>query len=337
LVVLAQKWVYNQASGKVERQYDKTLSPKEKIESDQLAKYALPQQGTQFEQPTVTQAREMTQAQQMPSSGDPFMDKIKGILAQGAPAITNTQAFQEQMPTAYAGNQNMQDLQRQYEQQYQNYLVQNAKPGYTDPQIEKYLQAEQAVPPITSMASPIIPSPKPTTQTSEEQTMPYANPIYAPKEFVGQERTVEGDNRPNYRNEDMTSPQNWGFTNSDGGINYGFNPTEEERSRGLVGAELIGMAVAPGIVGGIGSVAQLGKAMIPYASHVTQGVAKSAPIRSGFVNDVVREVVSNGRNISDIGKYGLSGEEMKLAVQLMKQLGNSGPVSAGQAMVPFGL
>lgn len=128
--------------------------------------------------PVVDQAQMIRQSQQersqgMPTaanayapapSGDPFMDKIKGMLAAGAPAVTNTEEFQKMMPEQYAGNQNLQDLQKSYEQRYQDFQTSNARPGFTDEQVAAYKPAFDAVPidPATTVSSveKVMPGPE---------------------------------------------------------------------------------------------------------------------------------------------------------------------------------
>ena len=108
------------------------------------------------------------------SSGDPFMDKIMGILASGAPAVTNTDEFQQLMPTAYAGNQNLQDLQNSYEQRYRDYQIVNSRPGYTDAEIDAYMNQMNTPPAGVAVTDN---STQPTVETKEVDTLPYANPV----------------------------------------------------------------------------------------------------------------------------------------------------------------
>ena len=118
-----------------------------------------PQMPMQAPSPMVDQNKMIRQPQQERSlgvltaanayapapSGDPFMDKIKAMLASGAPAVTNTEEFQKTMPEAYAGNKNLQDLQDSYARRYQDAQIAMARPGYTDEQIAAYQAPEPEI------------------------------------------------------------------------------------------------------------------------------------------------------------------------------------------------
>ena len=127
----------------------------------------------------------------MQSTVDHFMDKIKQMLASSTPDVTNTEEFQKMMPEAYSGNQNMKDLQSSYQQRYNDYNIQKARPGYSDEQVAAYQQQIQSQPVTTEQqgggnyVEPVLP------QTEEVDTMPYANPNVDPRrEFAGQTAPV---------------------------------------------------------------------------------------------------------------------------------------------------
>jgi len=169
IVLPKKKFKYNTNTQQVEPMYE-NYNPKENILSAQTPQLTPPSQ--QFTPPSIDQMRQEAQNGMpnagnnyaMPTSGDPFMDKIKGILAQGAPAVTNTQAFQEMLPTAYAGNKNLGDLQKSYEQQYRDFQIKNARPGYTDQEIANYIES---IPAITEEDNTKLPPPPPSLPVVE--------------------------------------------------------------------------------------------------------------------------------------------------------------------------
>lgn len=271
------------------------------------------------------------------SSGDPFMDKIKGILAAGAPAVTNTDEFQKMMPEAYAGNQNMQDLQKSYEQRYRDSQIALARPGYTDAQIEEHLKvfnqdgsAVYTPPAYTEQpTSPIGP------ETLETDTFPPANPAVDPRrEFAGQTSTPPPA-QP-WDTTDPSHPANFGFTGPDGGVNSYTVPTDAESNRGLALASMFGMAAAPGLAGmyGAAPAAAAGGQMVqraggvPAATEVVKSAGSASPVQQA-----AQWAQTAGPNALEnaVAKFGLTPEQAKEMMRIMRQM----PVHQTQAMLPY--